>query len=457
MEFKPHPYQEISIDALLRNRKYALFLDCGLGKTVCTLQAIDTLKYDQARINKVLIIAPLIVAKDTWSREIEKWEHLNHLKISKILGSEKERIQALQHEADIYVINRDNVVWLVKHLGQNFAFDMVVIDELSSFKNPNSKRFKALRSVIGYPKRVVGLTATPASKSLIDLWSQVYLLDRGERLGKTITQYRNTYFRPGRSKGHIVYNYELLPGAEERIYGDIQDICLSLKAEDWLNVPELVDIYHHLELPDALNKSYKQFARELVLELENESLLASNRAVLLGKLLQFANGAIYLEDGIDYEELHTVKLDKLEELIEGANGNPVMVFYNFQHDKERIEARLKSNYSISDLKTTEDIAKWNHKEIDIALVHPASMGYGLNLQDGGNIIVWYGLTWSLELYQQALARLHRQGQTQKVLHHHLVMKHTVDEQVIESLQSKEENQERLLAAVRYQLNCEGGL
>lgn len=452
MKFTPHKYQDISIQALLDHEKYALFLGCGLGKTVCTLDAIDQLKFDRAKVNKVLIIAPLIVAKDTWSREIEKWEHLSHLKLSKVIGTKQQRIKALNEEADIYVINRENVFWLVEHLKQRFDFDMIVIDELSSFKNPSSQRFKALRKVISYPNRVIGLTATPASKDLIDLWSQIYLLDKGERLGKTIGSYRRQYFRPGLTKGHVVYQWELLEQSEQKIYDKINDICLSLKSEEWLAVPDLVDIYHELEMDESLLKHYKRFARDLVLSLSDEQgeIVASNRAVLLGKLTQYANGAIYDNDKTDYITLHDIKLDKLESLVEEANGHPVMIFYNFQHDKQRILKRL-NKYTISELKTSEEIKKWNAKQIDIALVHPASMGYGLNLQDGGNIIIWYGLTWSLELYQQALARLHRQGQRQKVLHHHLIMKDSVDEQVLQSLKAKEQNQERLLQAVKYSI------
>lgn len=397
-------------------------------------------------VNKVLVIAPLRVAEDTWSTEVDKWDHLKHLKISKILGNQKQRLRALTLKADIYVTNRENVNWLVKEYFKNWTFDMVVIDELSSFKSSKAVRFRQLKKVRPYFKRIVGLTGTPAPNSLIDLWPQVYLLDGGKRLGKTITGYKQQYFSPGRSNGYIVYDWRLKKGAEEAIYQRIGDICISMKAKDYLNLPERIDNLIEINLPtDAINK-YKQLEKDLVIELGEDDITAANAAVLTNKLLQMANGAIYSEDK-QVIEIHEEKLKALEDIVEAANGKPVLVFYAYKHDYSRIMNYLKS-YKPKGLEDSKDIEKWNKGEIPILLVHPASAGHGLNLQYGGNIIVWFGLTWSLELYQQANARLHRQGQKETVIIHHLIAKGTVDEDVMKALAGKEVNQNMLLEAIK---------
>lgn len=450
MEFNPYNYQNYSIDHIINNNAAGLFLDMGMGKTVTTLTAIDNLLF-LGEVNKVLVIAPLRVAEDTWSKETEKWDHLKHLKISKVLGKEKDRIKALNAVADIYVINRENVEWLVKNNFTTWDFDMVVIDELSSFKSAKAKRFRELRKVRPYFKRIVGLTGTPAPNSLIDLWPQVYLLDGGNRLGKTITGYRDRYFNPGRRNGYTVFNWELKEGAEKAIHEKIKDICISMSAKDYLDLPERIDNTIEVKLPLQADKKYKELEKELVLEIEQSDIVASNAAVLTNKLLQFSNGAIYTEDK-SIVEMHEEKLKALLDVIEASNGKPVLVFYNFQHDYERITAFLKkSKHNPMKLNDSKDIDKWNKGEIPILLVHPASAGHGLNLQYGGSIIVWFGLTWSLELYQQANARLHRQGQKEVVVINHIVSKDTVDEDVMRALSSKEINQNMLLEAVKARL------
>lgn len=450
MNFNPYKYQQYATNHIIDNPASALFLDMGLGKTVSTLTAIDDLML-LGDINKTLVIAPLRVAEDTWSTEVEKWDHLKHLRISKVLGKEKDRIAALNQEADIYVINRENVEWLVNKYFNNWVFDMLVIDELSSFKSPKAQRFKALKKVRPFFKRVVGLTGTPTPNSLIDLWPQVYLLDGGKRLGKTITSYRQQYFTPGQMNGHIVYNYNLKPGADETIHSRISDICISMMAKDYLDLPERIDNKIEIKLSESTKKKYKQLEKDLVIELGENDITAANAAVLTNKLLQMANGAIYSEDK-SVVEIHDEKLKALLEVIEAANGKPVLVFYSFQHDYDRITKFLnKKGYKPKKLNDSSDIKSWNEGKINILLLHPASAGHGLNLQYGGSTIVWFGLPWSLELYQQANARLHRQGQKEVVVINHLIAKGTVDEDVMKALSNKEVNQNILLEAVKARL------
>lgn len=450
MKFKPWNYQQYAINHVIDNSASGLFLDMGMGKTVSTLTAIDDLIL-LGEVNKVLVIAPLRVAEDTWSTEVDKWDHLKHLRISKILGTKKRREEAINTDADIYVTNRENVDWLVAECFNSWIWDMVVIDELSSFKSSKAKRFRALKKVRPYFKRIVGLTGTPAPNSLIDLWPQIYLLDGGQRLGKTITGYKERYFKPGRRNGYVVYNWELKEGSEETIQNKISDICISMSAKDYLDLPERIDNRVEITLPIKVMDTYRQLEKDLVLEIGEEDITATNAAVLTNKLLQLANGAIYSEDK-EVVRIHGEKLDRLEEIIDTANGKPVLVFYNFKHDYDRISKMLtKNKIDHQTLNTSDDIKMWNNGEIQVALLHPASAGHGLNLQYGGNIIVWFGLTWSLELYQQANARLHRQGQKETVIIHHLIAKGTVDEDVMNALANKEVNQNMLLEAVKARL------
>ena len=439
-----HPYQKFCVDFLEEKPQCALFLDCGLGKTIITLTAISHLLYDSYEVSRVLIIAPLRVARDTWIGELSKWEHLKGLRMERILGTPKERVAALSRKAELYVINRENVPWLCETLF-DWPFDMVVIDELSSFKSVQAKRFKALRKVRGHIRRIVGLTGTPAPNGLIDIWPQIYLLDRGERLGKTVGAYRARYFTPDRANGHIVYSYRLLPGADETIQARIADICMSLRKEDYLNLPG--QLYETVEItpPPALLKQYRHFEHDRIMEAMDGDgeIVALNAAALTGKLLQFANGAIY-DDNSNPHLIHNLKLDALEDLIEAANGEPVLVFYAFKHDRDRIMRRVPCR----ELATSEDIDAWNRKEIPVALAHPASVGHGLNLQEGGHIIIWFGLTWSLELYQQANERLNRPGQTHVCRIYHLVLKGTHDERVLAALERKDTSQRALIDALR---------
>ena len=400
MEYKPHRYQETAKQFIIDHPKCGLFLDMGLGKTVTTLTALDELLNDTFDITsgKILVIAPLRVAEHTWSTECRKWDHLKHLKLSRVIGSEKQRLRALKEKADIYVINRETLVWLVDALGKSWQFDTVIVDELSSFKNSKSKRFRALKKVTPLFDRFVGLTGTPAPRSLLDLWPQLYLMDRGQRLGKTYTSYKDRYFTPGWHNGYVVYEWNLRPGAEEQIQEAIKDICMSLKAEDWLKLPERVNVMHELELGEGLMRQYRKFEREKLIELESEeALIASNAGVLAGKLTQFTCGAIYKEDKT-YLSVHDVKLAALEDLVEASNGQPILIFYNFQHDRARIKDRLKA-YDVREIKSEADVEDWNAGKIEILLAHPAAMGHGLNMQEGGHIIIWFSLTWDLELYQ----------------------------------------------------------
>ncbi|NEZ76325.1 DEAD/DEAH box helicase [Clostridium botulinum] len=450
MKFNPWNYQQYSINHIIDHRASGLFLDMGMGKTVSTLTAIDNLIW-LGEVSKVLVIAPKKVAEDTWSTEVDKWDHISHLKISKILGTPKQRKEAVEKDADIYVTNRENVVWLVDNYFKQWKWDTCIVDELSSFKSSKAKRFRALKKVRPYFKRMVGLTGTPAPNSLIDLWPQIYLLDGGKRLGRTITGYRQQYFNPGRRNQYVVYNWELKEGAEEQIHKKISDICISMMAKDYLDIPERIDNVININLPKQSIDKYKQLEKDLVIELGEDDITAANAAVLTNKLLQISNGAIYSEDK-QVIEIHEEKLKALLDIIEAANCKPVLIFYSFKHDFDRIVNFLKiKKLNAIGLEDSKDIKKWNNGEIPILLVHPASAGHGLNLQYGGNIIVWFGLTWSLELYQQANARLHRQGQKETVVINHLVSKNTVDEDVIKALGSKEVNQNVLLEAVKARL------
>lgn len=414
-----------------------------MSKTVITLTAIKELMHNYFEVARVLVIAPLRVAENVWEEEARKWDHLQHLRLSKVLGSEKERIQALHNEADIYVINRENVKWLVDYCKNNWPFDMVVLDELSSFKSPRAQRFKALRKVRPLVRRVVGLTGTPAPNGLIDLWSQIYLLDSGERLGKTLTGYRERYFLPDKRSREVIFTYKPKDGAEEAIYNKLSGICISMKSGDYLKIPERIDNIVPVFLPQKSMEKYRQLERDLLLPLLEGDVVAGNAAVLTNKLLQITGGAVYDEDG-GVQQIHDEKIKALEDLVEAANGKPVLVYYAYRHDLERIQKHLDCRV----LSTPKDIEDWNKGEVPVMLAHPASAGHGLNLQDGGSTIIWFGLPWSLELYQQANARIHRQGQRNTVVIHHLVAKETIDEDVIKVLANKEAGQEALLDAVK---------
>jgi SNF2 family DNA or RNA helicase len=448
-----HNYQGAAVTHIADNPFCGLFLDMGLGKTVSTLTAINNLTYKELDISKTLVIAPKRVAETVWSNEIEKWDHLKHLKISKVIGSPSKRLGALAVKADIYLISRDNIAWLCGlYGGSKLPFDMLVIDESSSFKSPNSQRFKALRKVQPSLNRVVLLTGTPAPNGLIDLWSQLYLLDRGERLGRTLTNYRQEYFNEGKRNGAIVYNYNLRKGSDEAIHEQIDDICLSMKAEDYLDMPEKIINKVVLELPADIKKQYQDFEKSQILSLldtadDEGEISAVNAAALSNKLLQFANGAVY-DENRDVHEVHRVKLEAIEEIIENANGKPVLIAWTYKHDESRMLEALKK-YKPVQFKTDAHYAAWNRGEIQVMMMHPASGGHGLNLQAGGNIVVWFGQTWSLELYQQLNARLLRQGQeAESVIFHHLVTAGTLDEDVLKSLDSKDQKQEGLMQAIK---------
>jgi SNF2 family DNA or RNA helicase len=447
IEFKPHKYQELALKHILEHDKSGLFLDMGLGKTVVTLTAINTLIYDRLEVSKVLIIAPLRVAQNTWFTEKNKWKHLQHLRMSKVLGSKKERFQGLNdYNSDIFVINRENVQWLATELGTGWLFDMVVIDELSSFKSAKAERFKALKKCISYSQRVVGLTGTPAPNGLIDLWSQLYLLDQGERLGKTITSYRDAFFSPNQRSGATVFNYKLKSGSEETIRGKIEDICISMSASDWLEMPDKILNVHEVVLSDLEMEKYNTFEKESYLNFKEGEVTAVTAAALTMKLLQYVNGAMYYDEAGKYTLTSDSKLEVLSEIVDTSNGKSVLVFYSFVHDLERLQKHFGKK--LVKLTTEDDIIKWNNGEIEILAAHPAAAGHGLNLQYGGNIIVWFGITWSLELYQQANARLYRQGQKEAVIIHHLVAKDTVDEVVMASLQNKADVQDELLESLK---------
>ena len=441
MKYVPHEYQEYAKEFIVNQNISALFLDCGLGKTVITLTAIWELMLDYFEVRKVLVIAPLRVARDTWPADLHKWEHLKGIEMSAVLGSERERVTALNRRADVYVINRENVEWLAGY--GKWDFDMVVIDELSSFKSHKTKRFKALKKVRPMVKRIVGLTGTPAPNGLIDLWAEIGLLDMGQRLGRFIGGYRERFFVPDKRSREMVFSYKLRDGAEEAIYGLISDICISMKAADYLEMPEC--IYNRVEvvMNEKERKLYQQLERDMLISFEDGDIDAVNAAGLSNKLMQMANGAVYDENKA-VKHIHDRKLEALEDLVEAANGKAVLIAYWYKHDLERI----KKYVGAVELDTAEDMRKWNAGEIPVAVIHPASAGHGLNLQAGGSTLIWFGLTWSLELYQQMNARLWRQGQKETVVIHHLMAKGTLDERVMEALEKKDCGQSALVDAVK---------
>ena len=449
MKYNPHDYQKYATDFIIDHPVAAVLLDMGLGKSVITLTAIFDLCLDQFEIRKVLVIAPLRVARDTWPTEIKKWDHLDGLSYSLVVGAESERKAALAETADIYIINRENVTWLIEKSGYDFDFDMVVIDELSSFKSHQAKRFRSLLKVRPLVRRIVGLTGTPSPNGLMDLWAEFRILDLGERLGRFISHYRNTYFTPDKRNGMVVFSYKPLHHSEEAIYDRISDITISMKATDHLQMPERVINNIAIRLSDDERDKYRELKNNLVLCLNGEEIDAANAAGLANKLSQMANGAVYGEDS-KVLTIHNHKLDAMEDLIEAANGKPVLVAYWFKHDLSRITERLhKKHIPFSKLDDSESIDRWNRAEFPVALIHPASAGHGLNLQFGGSTIIWFGLTWSLELYQQTNSRLWRQGQTSDtVVIHHIITEGTIDEQIVKALQRKEKNQTALIDAVK---------
>lgn len=451
MKYEPYDYQKHATNFIEEKQISAIFLSMGLGKTVITLSALFDLLFDSFDVHKALVIAPLRVAKFTWSSEIEKWEHLNLLKYSVVVGTEVQRKKALSKKADIYIVNRENVQWLIEKSGYKFDFDMIVIDELSSFKNGKSVRFKSLLKVRPLVKRIVGLTGTPSGNGLMDLWAEFKILDYGVRLERFITHYRNKYFIPDKRNGEIVYSYKLIPGADKVIYNKISDITMSMRAEDYLKMPKLIYRNNEVEISDKAGEIYKNLQNDFIQELKDrdEEITVANAAVLTNKLLQVSNGSLYTDNGSTYK-IHDAKLDALEDLIEASNGKPMLVAYWFKHDLERIKERLDSLGIIYGCLDKDDaIRKWNTGKLNVGLIHPASAGHGLNLQSGGNVIVWFGLTWSLELYQQTNARLYRQGQkAESVIIIHIISKGTIDENVLEVIHGKATKQMALLNAVK---------
>ena len=455
MKFKPHAYQRYCIDYIKTHPISALFLDMGLGKTVTTLTALRDMMLDDMSVSKVLVIAPLRVARDTWPAEVQKWDHLHDLDVSVMVGNVKERMAALNHRAMIYIINRENVQWLVGYYEKNglrWDFDCVVIDELSSFKNHKSLRFKWLRKIRPFVRRWVGLTGTPTSNGLMDLWAEIGIMDGGERLGRFIGRYRDAYFKAGSMNPQtgVVFSYVPRRGAEDQIYERISDITISMRALDYLDMPECVYVNHEVQMSKPEQKLYDQLKNDLIIPLKDGDIDARNAAALSNKLLQMSNGAVYDEFG-ETRVIHERKLEMLDDLIEQANGQPVLVAYWFRHDRARIvEHLLKQGYDPRDIRDSDDIKDWNEGKIDVALIHPASAGHGLNIQDGGHILIWFGLTWSLELYQRTNARLWRQGQKSTVTIHHIVTRGTVDERVLAALESKNVTQGKVINAVKAQ-------
>lgn len=445
MKFIPHDYQQNAIEFILTHEIVALLLDMGLGKTAITLTALSYLLFDSFEISRVLVIAPLRVARFTWPQEIQKWEHLKDIRYSVVVGTEKERMAALKEPASIYIINRENVSWLVEKT--DFTYDTIVIDELSSFKSWQSKRFKSLMKVRYLAKRVIGLTGTPSGNGLMDLFAEFKVLDMGKRLGRFIGQYRSRYFVPDKRNQQMVFSYKPIPGAEQEIYDKISDITISMKAADFLDMPSLVKNIVPVAMNEKEQQAYDSFKELMVGKIKEQEIDAANAAVLSGKLLQLANGAIYDEEH-RVLNLHDRKLDALEDLIEGANGKPVLVAYWYKHDLDRIKAR----FTVREIKTDKDIANWNEGKIPVAIIHPASAGHGLNLQAGGSTMVWFGITWSLELYQQANARLWRQGQKDTVVIHHIITIGTIDERVMKALEEKKYTQESLIEAVKAEVS-----
>ena len=445
MKYCPHDYQKYAVEYIESHPVCAVFLDMGLGKTSITLTAVNDLIYDSFEVRKVLVIAPLRVARFTWPAEIRKWDHLKNLRYSAAVGTESERKSALRKEADIYIINRENIQWLIEESGLPFDYDMVVIDELSSFKNNRAKRFRALMKVRPKIHRIVGLTGTPAGNGLMDLWAQFRLLDMGERLGRFITRYREAYFTPDRRNGMVVYSYKPLPFAENMIYEKISDITISMKSADHLKMPDLISSEYKVELDETEMKKYRGFLKNMA----EGGITAANAGALTNKLSQMANGAVYDDEG-EIIHIHDRKLDALEDIVEAANGKPLLVAYWFKHDYAGIAHRLdKIKCKFKKLDSEESINAWNAGKVEVGLIHPASAGHGLNLQEGGNTIVWFGLTWSLELYQQTNARLWRQGQSEKtVVVQHIIAEDTVDERILKALKSKNITQEALIEAVK---------
>lgn len=450
-----HKYQKVCVEHIISHPFCGVFLDMGLGKTISTLTAIEALKYDYCEIDTVLVVAPKRVAETVWEEEAKSWDHTKHLTFSKIIGTERQRIAALKVKSDVYIISRDNIAWLCSLYAAKLPYDMLVIDELSSFKAHQTQRFKSLKLARPWFKRVVGLTGTPAPNGLINLWSQMYLIDRGQRLEKTITAYRSRYFRPGASNGYVVYSYNLLADSERLIHEKIKDICISMKAEDYLEMPERIDNFVKVTMPDKLYDMYKKFERDNIITLAAEveegttTINAVNAAALSNKLLQFANGAMY-DENKNVVQIHDLKLEALKEIIDTSNGKPILVAWTYQFDRDRIMNYFR-NLSPRELKTAQDINDWNDGKVQLMLAHPASAGHGINLQAGGNIIVWYGLTWSLELYQQFNARLYRQGQKQRTIIHHIVTSKTHDEDVVKALKSKDKTQNSLMNSIKAKL------
>ena len=452
MIFNPYPYQQYCIDSITYNRAVGLFLDMGLGKTVITLTAVHELRYNRWEVAKPLIIAPKKVAEATWTTEAAKWDHLKMMRIVPVLGTVQQRLRALATPADAYVINRENVQWLVEHFKNSWPFDMVILDESSSFKNPSSKRFKAMKLVRSRIKRIVELTGTPSSNGLEDLWAQIYLLDEGARLGKTMGAYRDRYFIPGKRNRTTIFSYTPKDGSFDMIKQAISDICISMKAEDYLTLPDVIFNDIPVALDAAAAKAYSQLENDLLLQVDENMITAQSAGVLTGKLLQLCNGAIYDEDR-NAVKIHDCKVDAFLELVEQLNGQHALVFYNFQHDRDRLlEALSKYSLRVRVYSQAKDEADWNNGEIDILLAHPASCGYGLNLQQGGHHAVWFGLTWSLEQYEQANKRLHRNGQEHPVVIHHLVVQSGMDAAVLEALTGKADMQNALMDALRVRIN-----
>lgn len=449
-EFIPHKYQLTAINHVINVPKCGLFLDMGLGKTVSTLTAIKELKYNRFQVNKVLIIAPKKVAEGTWSKEKDKWNHTKDFRVSLVLGGQQKRIKALSVNADLYIINRENIPWLVDYLRNDWYFDTVVIDESSSFKNSRSKRFKALKMVLPKINRLIELTGTPSPNGVEDLWAQIYLLDQGTRLEKYITHFRAKYMEPNKRNRSQIFDYKIKDGVYDTVINKISDICISMKSEDYLELPDLSYNEIPVILNDKARRDYDKMERDFVLELEGaeDEITAVNAAALSNKLLQISNGAVYDSTGI-YTEVHDAKIEAFLELVERLQGKSLLVFYNFQHDRDRIKRALeKSDLVVKELKTTQDEDDWNAGKIDILLTHPASAAYGLNLQEGGNHVCWFGLSWNLEHYQQANKRLHRQGQKEKVIIHHLVTQGTRDEDVMRALDNKAGVQEEIMQSLK---------
>ena len=446
MKYSPHDYQRYATDFIINNPISAVLLEMGLGKSVISLSAINELMLDYFDVSRTLVIAPLRVAISTWPDEIKKWEHLKYLSYSVVTGSEKERLDALKKPAHIYIINRENVDWLITKSGFKWSFDMVVIDELSSFKSYQAKRFKSLLKARPKVKRIVGLTGTPSSNGFMDLWAEFRLLDMGERLGRYITHYRQNFFIPDKRNQQMIFSYKPKDGAEKEIYQLISDITISMKSKDFLKMPERVLNEFEVYLSEEERRLYDRLKADMVLELEDEEIDAVNAASLSNKLLQMASGAVYNDDK-ESIHIHDRKLDALEDLIEGANGKPVLVAYWFKHDLERIKKR----FDVREIKTSKDITDWNEGKIPIAIIHPASAGHGLNLQAGGSTLIWFSLTWSLELYEQTNARLYRQGQKETVVIHHILAKGTIDEDVMKALENKNKIQAALIDAVKANL------